>query len=298
MTNNWKKASRQNRLLRALCEGPSGSGKTKGALLIAHGITERMGLSGGEGIYLLDTENDSAALYANELPFMTATLKDDYKPENYVGIIESVPADCKVLIIDSMSHEWVGPGGCLQIHSSMPGNSFVNWGKVGARHQLFIQSILNAPFHVICTCRSKTAYVQNDEGGKKTISKAGLQPEQRDGFDYEVDVVLTLQQGSHFAIATKNRTSLWQDETPFLITKEEGGRLYDWLHSGEIDPHIELAYTVFAQIGKAMTMEELQAAWSEYSARINACKYAKDIKVKFNERKRSIEQDLALGGNI
>ena len=294
----WKKASRQNRLLRALLEGPSGSGKTKGALLLAHGIAERMGSTGGEGIYLLDTENDSAALYANELPFMTCTLKDDFRPENYIGLIQSVPSDCKVLIIDSMSHEWVGPGGCLQIHSAMPGNSFVNWGKVGERHAKFVHAILNAPYHIICTCRSKTTYVQNDEGGKKTVTKAGMEPQQRDGFDYEVDVVLTLQQGNHYAIATKNRTSLWQGEIPFLVTKEEGARLYDWLHDGEIDPHIEFAYEVFAKVGKTRTLEDLQGVWSEYSSRIPACRYAKDINAKFNERKRDIQQDAALGGNI
>jgi hypothetical protein len=60
--------------------------------------------------------------------------------------------------------------------------------------------------------------------------------EQRDGFDYEVDIVFTLDQRTHYAVATKNRTSLWTDGSPFIVTPEEGRKLREWLDTETPDP--------------------------------------------------------------
>jgi hypothetical protein len=47
----------------------------------------------------------------------------------------------EVIIIDSVSHEWEGAGGILNIHGNMTGNSFTNWNKVSPRHNAFAQIV-------------------------------------------------------------------------------------------------------------------------------------------------------------
>jgi hypothetical protein len=54
----------------------------------------------------------------------------------------------EVIIIDSISHEWEGSGGILDIHGNMPGNSFTNWAKMTPRHNAFVQKILESPCHI------------------------------------------------------------------------------------------------------------------------------------------------------
>jgi hypothetical protein len=60
-------------------------------------------------------------------------------------------AGMEVIIIDSISHEWDGAGGILDIHSNMMGNSFTNWSRVTPMHNAFVNKILQSPCHVIAT---------------------------------------------------------------------------------------------------------------------------------------------------
>lgn len=54
----------------------------------------------------------------------------------------------KVIIIDSISHEWEGAGGILETHSNMTGNSYTNWSKLTPRHNSFVQQILQSLVHI------------------------------------------------------------------------------------------------------------------------------------------------------
>jgi len=260
----FQQAARIKKKARVLFEGPSGSGKSMSSLLLAKGLAQ------GKPIYAVDTERDSLSLYSNRVPFMSTQLTPKYTPERYMECIKAVPTDCEVLIIDSITHEWAGEGGCLEIHGSMSGNSFVNWGKVGERHTAFIEAMLGVPCHLIINCRSKTTYVQQEEGGKKTIAKMGLQPQQRDGLDYEVDLVFTLDQDNHAARATKNRTDLWADGSPIIITPDEGEQLLAWLESGAEDPQVAWAYALLSEASKIKDMELLKTYFTERKAEISA----------------------------
>lgn len=285
MSVTWGVASRQKKLARVLFEGPTGAGKTKSALLLAKGIVG----DSGKHIFFIDTERESASLYANEVPFITTQLEPLYSPERYIEYINSVPADqCGCLIIDSISHEWKGAGGCIEIKDSMPGNSYVNWGKVTKRHQAFIDAILDAPFHVICCCRSKMAHVQEEENGKKVVKKVGMEPEQRDGFDYEVDLVFTLDQRSHYAVASKNRTTLWNEGTPILITPTEGERLREWLETEDPDPNTVYAYDLIAQAARIKDAEELGKLYIANKDKIALCSMKAMINAKFAEMKKEL----------
>ena len=188
----FTKAQRtQARLRLALC-GPSGSGKTYSALLIAQGLAP-------DGrIAMIDTERGSGALYSHLVDYDVAPLAPPYTPDRYIERIRLAgESGYQVLIIDSLSHAWVGEGGILDLHdratqASRSGNSFAAWREVTPRHNALVDALLGVDLHVIVTMRTKTAYDLSDDGnGKKRPIKVGLAPVQRDGLEYEFTVVLT-----------------------------------------------------------------------------------------------------------
>ena len=226
----FKKAQRKKVKLRKALEGPSGTGKTYSALKIAKGLCPN-----GK-IAVIDTENGSASLYCHLYDFDVADLGPPFTPERYIELINAAAKDYDVLIIDSITHEWRGKGGCLEIHSSMPGNSFTNWAKVTPRHNAFMSAILNAPCHIIATMRSKETYVlQENSKGKQEPRKVGMEAEQRSGVLYEFTCVLSLDI-SHQATSTKDRTGLFPVDRYFIPNEATGEALRNWLEQGTEAP--------------------------------------------------------------
>lgn len=226
------KAERTKLKLRLGIEGPSGSGKTFSALRIATGLVGENGK-----ICVIDTENNSASLYSEKFIFDVGVLNPPYTPERFVEYIKEAEKEYDCIILDSMSHEWIGSGGLLEIHDNMPGNSWTNWAKVNPRHDAFVNAILQCNAHIICTMRSKQTHVQEqDSNGKQVIKKAGMQPQQRDGIDYELTAVLTMDI-SNQAQGTKDRTSLFPIGKWFIPSEETGEMLLDWLNHGKEPEH-------------------------------------------------------------
>lgn len=174
----FKKAERKQSKLRLALTGASGSGKTTAALNIATGM--------GGKIAVLDTENGSASLYADQFDFDVVNLTAPYTPERFIEVIGAAEkAGYDILIIDSASHEWSGKGGCLEINemlaaSKFRGNTWSAWSETTPRHRAFIDAMLRSPMHIIVTMRSKTETVQGE--GKK-VMKIGMKSEQRDGVE-------------------------------------------------------------------------------------------------------------------
>ena len=53
-----------------------------------------------------------------------------------------------------------------------------------------VDAITSASLHIIATARSKMEYVQaTDDRGRTVVRKGGMQPVQREGLEYEFDVV-------------------------------------------------------------------------------------------------------------
>lgn len=253
----FKKAERKQAKLRLALAGPSGSGKTYSALLLAMGL--------GGRIAVIDTEHGSASLYADIADFDVLELHAPYAPERYVDAITSAEqAGYDVLIIDSYSHEWTGSGGCLEAneqlaHQKFRGNTWAAWNETTPRHRKLTDKILTSSLHIICTMRSKTETVQGE--GKK-ILKLGMKSEQRDGTDYEFTVVLDLTHDGHTAMASKDRTKLF--DQPELISIKTGERLLAWLNSG-ISPEDrakELLIDALADIVNAKDMPSLHSAFN------------------------------------
>lgn len=224
----FKKATRKQAKLKLALTGPSGAGKTMSALRLATGI--------GGKIAVIDTENGSASLYANEFDFDVCEIHPPYTVDAYEKAIHAAEnAGYDIIIIDSISHQWKGEGGILNKKEQLDargGDSFRNWGKLTPEQDRFNSAILHSPVHVISTLRAKQEYAMvAGDNGKHKIQKLGLAPIQRDGFEYEFTVVFDIAM-NHEAEASKDRTNLF-DGKFFKITEETGKQLKAWLDSGE-----------------------------------------------------------------
>ena len=219
-----KRAKRENIPLKLGMRGPSGAGKTYSSILLAKG------LMGGslEDVAVLDTENGSANLYAHLGNYAVEPFGPPFKPQRYVDAINYLVSEgAKCIIIDSTSHEWDGKGGCLDIHKKM-GGRWNDWDKVTPMHNDFIQGILQAPVHVICCMRTKTEWAtEQNANGKMQVKKMGTKEIQRDGFEYELTTCFNIDI-SHLATSSKDRTGLFSDGVPFLISEATGEAIREW----------------------------------------------------------------------
>ena len=227
----FRKAEKRKVFLKIALTGPSGAGKTLSALMKATGI--------GSKIAVIDTENDSASLYADRFDFDTLSIKPPYTVQKHIDAIKRAVDDgYDVLIIDSISHVWASDGGLLTKKEELDARGsggdrkhkshFANWGAITKEHEQFKAWLLQAQIHMICTMRSKQEYAQMADG---SVKKLGMAPIQRDGMEYEFTTVLDLAM-NHSASASKDRTGIFDGQ--FVVpTKETGEAFVKWLSSGK-----------------------------------------------------------------
>jgi len=249
-----QKAQRHQVKLRLGLSGASGFGKTYSALLLAFGITEDW-----EKIAVIDTENNSASLYSHLGNFNVVTLNEPFSPERYIEAIKLCEkAQIQVVIIDSITHEWNGKGGCLQLHEQL-GGRFQDWAKISPRHQNFIDAILQSTCHIITTTRRKIDYsLDTGSNGRTTVIKHGTKEITREGFEYELTVNFELINDKHLAKASKDRTGLFMDKPEIVITKGVGKMLIQWCNQGV---SIEEAKK---EIAECTTIEGLRHLYQKY----------------------------------
>jgi hypothetical protein len=248
-----QKAERKQAVIKLALQGPAGSGKSFSSLLLANGL-----IGNWNQLAVIDTENNSSHLYSHLGKFNVLSLSEPFSPERYMEAIEECEkAGMKAIIIDSISQEWEGNGGIIETHGNMAGNSFTNWNKVTPRHNAFVQKMLQSPCHIIATIRSKQDYVLTDKNGKMVPEKVGLKGVTRDGMDYEFTVVLDLDI-KHQAIASKDRTRLFSNPMPFMISEQTGNKIRTWCQGEDLIKKIE------SQINEAKTVQELRNILIKY----------------------------------
>lgn len=225
-----QKATRKKSKLRLNISGPSGSGKTYSALLMAKGLVKNW-----TKIAVIDTENGSASLYEHLGAFNTIDLQPPFTPERYIQAIDAcLQGGMELIIIDSSSHEWNGPGGCIDINEHLAqtkfkGNTWSAWSQTTPRHDAFVNKVLQAPVHMITCTRSKMETVMTDD---KKVKKLGMKDQQREGWEYELTVSLNIDRDTHTAIASKDRTEMFEGKDPFIITEKTGEMIALWCDSG------------------------------------------------------------------
>jgi len=224
----FRPAVKHEAKLRLCIAGPSGSGKTWTALSIAQHMDGK--------VALLDTEHGSASKYADRWQFDVLEMGPPYDPRRFVSAIDAAAkAGYGVLILDSLSHAWAGTGGLLEIVDQIAAklktsNTFAAWKDATPIHNALVEAILAAPLHVIATMRSKQDYsMERDDKGKTVIRKVGMQPIQRDGFEYEFDVFAEMDIDNRL-IVTKTRCPELTGKVYSKPTGEDiSATLLEWL---------------------------------------------------------------------
>ena len=185
----FEDASSKGSYLRCALVGPSGSGKTWTALTIA----SQFGVP-----FVIDTERSSALKYAKHFKFKHANIPGDFNPRNYIAACHAaIAAGAKVLVVDSLSHAWEGVGGVLEFVDNVAkrqktANSFQAWREGTPLQNELVDGLLALKCHLVCTMRSKMEYAQQSDGGKTRVVKLGMGAIQRNGIEYEFDVVLEM----------------------------------------------------------------------------------------------------------
>lgn len=230
-------ASRETARARIGIQGPAGSGKTKSALRLAEGLA----LGGVVGV--VDTERGSALKYAT-VPGRPDLGGHDFlhlplafcSPENLIEAVKAAEeARIAALVVDSWSHFWAGRGGLLarvDEESKKPGHyggSYTAWGPVNDLEQQMLDALLGFPGHVIVTMRTKNDYEMD---GRK-VTKVGVKTVQREGAEYEVDLVMDMIEGT--GTITKSRYSPLAGLTVHHPGSELADTILDQLGQG-VDP--------------------------------------------------------------
>lgn len=275
------RARRKKSFMRLNISSPSGAGKTMGALLIAKGL-----VSDWSKITIIDTEAGSASLYEHLGEFNAIDLTPPYTPERYIKAIEAAlkgnpaegvtPAEC--VIIDSSTHEWSGSGGCIEANETLAqqkyrGNTWSAWNETTPRHDEFINKIQQTKVHFITCTRSKTETIMGDD---KKVKKVGLKDIQREGWEFELTISLNVDRDTHTAIASKDRTELFEGKAPFTITEETGKLIKDWCELGiDVD---------------ALAKEKLNVAIVDAKQKLTVCINLPQLQVAFT----GLSKDLQL----
>jgi hypothetical protein len=156
----------------------------------------------------------------------------------------------------------MGVGGMLEqvdkkTAAARSGSSYSSgWKEMAPVERRMLDAIVSYPGHVIATLRVKTEYVlQEDERGKKKPVKVGLKPQQRDGLEYEFDVVGDLDH-EHTLTVSKTRVPMLSGQVLPMPGEELGATIADWLADGEDTPG-PLAYRAEA-LDPAATFDGLR----------------------------------------
>jgi hypothetical protein len=175
MTVTFREVRREQVPLLIGLAGGTGSGKSMSALLLARGMT------GGEPFAFIDTENGRAKHYADLFPEMRhAEIHAPFRPEKYADAIVQGAADYPVVVVDSMSHEWAGDGGCLDWHDELMGGNqaknFSAWIEPKKAHKRMLTQLLQLNAHVILCFRAepKVEAKKNERGQWEYVPKPSL----------------------------------------------------------------------------------------------------------------------------
>lgn len=234
MTLSFKPATREASFARIALSGPSGSGKTYTALALATALSER--------VAVIDTERGSASKYVGLNGWAFDTVQpDSYSPLSLVELLGmAAGAEYGCVVIDSLSHYWMGVDGMLEQadRRAKGGNSFSGWKEVRPEERRMIDALVSYPGHVVATMRSKTEFViEENDRGKKVPRKVGLKPEQRDGVEYEFDLVGDLDHDNTLTVVKSRIHTLARAVVP-MPGEELAIQIRDWLSDGQQVPTV------------------------------------------------------------
>lgn len=311
---NIRKAKREGARLVIALAGISGCGKTYTALQLAYGMT------GGDAskIGLLDTENKRGSLYADCIKnkdgviqeFNIGDLDAPFSPQRYTNAIKQFQeAGIEVLIIDSISHEWEGQGGCEEIAQIDPetGNQrrVAAWNKAKAEHKRFINAMLQCDMHIIVCVRAREKVELVKVGGKTEYRPLGVMPVQEKNFMFEMTASLMLWDSGRQRQVMKCPKELepifGECKTDFqqgYLGAKEGYELRKWIMgAGQVDQEVEKTRNILRSNAE-QGLGALNKSWAQLPEAIRAKfnnQLPDDIKASakaFDDAKRNAASDI------
>jgi hypothetical protein len=241
--------------------GPTGSGKSHFLLRLAQNFAVLEGLAkkhkdkvtliqGESAFAAVDTENKSLSKFIGQknvidLPFDVDEF-DTFPPERFTRAVKDAGSQgYKIMVVDSWSHAWAGSGGALELvdqrsaaaasrgHAGGKQDKFnVGWREVTPLHNEMVETFVRFPGHIFVGMRAKMAY--DNEGGQ--LRKLGMQPIQREGVEYEFDVVVDIDM-NHNAHVNKSRCPALEGKTFKKTAWDDFVKpLWDWLQEGAPEP--------------------------------------------------------------
>lgn len=279
--------------------GQSGSGKTLTALYIARGMVNK-----ASEIGFIDAENGRGSLYADSLDgkFNIGDLYPPFSPERYAEAIkEFQETGVKVLVIDSVTHEWEGEGGCDDIANAplLAGKKMANWVGAKRSHKYFTNVLLQSNMDIICTIRAREKTDFKDPA--KPVS-LGIQPICEKNFMYEMTVsIMMFNEGKnqqHIKVPNFLREA-FGDGNKYLGV-ETGKKIREWLDKGEKeDPEIariksealmacEKGVASLEDLWKSLT----KAQQNKLKAHFTICKKSAEA---YEEQNKNLEPEQIVG---
>lgn len=192
MPYEFRPAVREQTSLLVAFAGPSGSGKTFSALAFAEG------LAAGGKIAFIDTEAGRALHYADRFKFDHCELRPPFRPEAYTEVIAAAEqGGYRVIVIDSMSHEYEGDGGIQDWAAELEAKGTKapgNWKVPKLAHKRMVSRLLQCRSHLVfCLRAEEKIKIERGDNGKTVIVPIGWQPLCEKRFMYEMTASFLLK---------------------------------------------------------------------------------------------------------
>src|SRR4051794_28578291 len=224
--------------------GPPRSGKTYTALRIARGMVGPTGRIG-----MLDTESGRARLYSDKVPggFVVGELTPPYTPRRYLEAIEEfLRYGIDILVVDSFSHCWEGPGGVLEMADQAEENGrkgLLKWLGPKRDYKKLVSFLLSTRMHMILCSRAKQPILETMVDGEKTLVTQPWEPIQDKRLKYEMTIVVPMTLDGGYETdptrlkAPSDLAHLFQGE---LLDEGTGAAIAEWVGAKPVDHALEL----------------------------------------------------------
>ena len=243
---SFRPATRTNVSLLIGLIAASGGGKTYTAMRLASGICGT-----GKRFAVIDTEAGRASHYADQFAFDVGELHAPFSPDRYAdAILAADAAGYSVIVVDSMSHEYAGDGGVLDMQEAefqrmgaRESSKVASWIKPKTEHKKMMQKLLQVKAHLILCFRAeqKIEMVKDPETRKLVIqpkqSLTGLDgwipiTEKSVPFELTCSLLLTPDRPGipHPIKLQEQHRSLFPSDRP--IDEESGRRIAEWASGG------------------------------------------------------------------
>ena len=281
--------------------GPSGSGKTYTALLLATGIGGKIGMidtEAGRALHYAPPPGKKANPAKGTFDFLHLDFSPPFTPERYVDAVRALEEEgVNVIVIDSMTHEWLGEGGCSDIQAAeaermakdkktgeiLPWKLEVvtapSWKIPKRRHTRMMSRFVQTRTHIIFCFRAQVKVKLVKRPGEGTeVVPIGFQPLCEKNFPYELSGSFLLHPNKpgcpDYSLPHKLNADLqniFRDGE--LVGIEAGRRLKEWSEVGETRPPEDKA-----AIGARDLLEKIEDAGVKVAELIATPEIEKQIK--------------------